>query len=252
MLYPYRESLISQLYPGWQHSSNCLQPAVEAFEQRLNLPPDRRHKVVWRLDGGFGGDQNIEYLLGRGYHVLAKGASNRRAAKLASQVQRWRAVRTHKFVGQVATPEPFSRPVQTFVTQTYAGQQPRLAYLYSTLAMSGVQTVQLYDQRGGAETEFRADKSGGGQLHKRRKHKRDAQEVWIHLTDIAHNYFSWFAGHILADSRFEGYGPLRISRDLMRVPGLVEMRDGQLLSVKLLKSAPYASDLLACLERFWE
>lgn len=252
MLYPYRESLISQLYPGWQHSSNCLQPAVEAFEQRLNLPPERRHKVVWRLDGGFGGDRNIEYLVGRGYHVLAKGASNRRAAKLASQVQRWRTVRTDKFVGQVTTPEQFSRPVQTFVTQTQGGQHPRLAYLYSTLATSGVQTVQLYDQRGGAETEFRADKSGGGQLHKRRKHKRDAQEVWIHLTDIAHNYFSWFAGHILTDSRFEGYGPLRISRDLMRVPGFVEMRDGQLLSVKLLKSVPYASDLLACLERFWE
>src|SRR5512134_2959120 len=136
MLYPYRESLISQLYPGWQHSSNCLQPAVEAFEQRLNLPSDRRHKVVWRLNGGFGGDRNIEYLLARGYHVLAKGASNRRAAKLASQVQRWRAVRADKFVGQVATPEPFSRPVQTFVTQTQGGQQLRLAYLYSTLATS--------------------------------------------------------------------------------------------------------------------
>jgi hypothetical protein len=132
------------------------------------------------------------------------------------------------------------------------GQRTRLAYLYSTLAGSGVQTARLYDQRGGAETEFRADKSGGGHLHKRRKHKRDAQEVWIHLTDMAHNYFSWFAGHILADSRFKGYGPLRISRDSMRVPGLVEIRDAQLLSVKLLKASPYASDLLACLERFWE
>lgn len=252
MLYPYRESLISQLYPGWQHSSNCLPPAVAAFEQRLNLPPERRHKIVWRLDGGFGGDRNIEYLLGRGYHVLAKGASNRRAAKLASQVQRWRAVRADKVVGQVPTPEQFSRPVQTFVTQSHVGQRTRLAYLYSTLSGSGVQTVRLYDLRGGAETEFRADKSGGGQLHKRRKHKRDAQEVWIHLTDIAHNYFSWFAGHILADSRFEEYGPLRISRDLMHVPGLVEIRDRHLLSVKLLKSTPYASDLLACLERFWE
>lgn len=252
MLYPYRESLISQLYPGQQHSSNCLQPAVEAFEQRLNLPCQRRHKIVWRLDGGFGGDHNIEYLVGRGYHVLAKGASNRRAAKLASQAQRWRAVRSDKWVAHVPTPEQFSRPVRTFVIRTHVGKRPRLAYLYSTLSASGLQTVRLYDQRGGAETEFRADKSGGGQLHKRRKHKRDAQEVWIHLTDMVHNYFSWFAAHILADSHFAGYGPLRISRDLMRVPGLVEISDGQLLSVKLLKSTPHATDLLACLERFWE
>ncbi len=225
---------------------------MEAFEQRLNLPPQRRHKIVWRLDGGFGGDGNIEYLLGRGYHVLAKGASNRRAAKLNSQVERWRTVRTDKVVGQVPTPERFSRPVQTFVTQTHHGHRTRLAYLYSSLSGSGVQTVRLYEQRGGAETEFRADKSGGGQLHKRRKHKRDAQEVWVHLTDLAHNYFSWFTGHILTGSRFAGYGPLRIRRDLMRVPGLVEFRDDQLLSVKLLKSTPYASDLLACLERFWQ
>ena len=57
---------------------------------------------------------------------------------------------------------------------------------------------------------------------------------------------------MLTGSRFAGYGPLRISRDFMHVPGLIEFRDGQLLSVNLLKSTPYADDLLACLERFWQ
>lgn len=252
MLYPYHESLISQLYPGNQHSSNCLRPAVEAFEAQLGLPLQRRHKVVWRVDGGFGSDKNIGYLVERGYHVLAKGASNRRAGKLATQVKRWRAVRDDKFVGCVDTPEQFSRPVQTFVTRTEVGKQAKLAYIYSTLTASAVQTVRLYDQRGGAETEFRADKSGGCHLHKRRKHKRDAQEVWVHLTDMVHNYLSWFARHILTDGPFQDYGPLRITRDLMRTPGLVEVRDGKLLSVKLLRSSPHVSELLDCLARFWE
>jgi hypothetical protein len=252
MIYPYRESLLSQLYPGWQHSSNALAPAVETLESRLTLPPERRAKIVWRLDGGFGGDSNIEYLIGRGYQVLAKGASNRRAATLASQVKRWRQVGPHKLVGAVATPQPFSRPVYTFVTQTQIGRKTRLAYLYTTLTGSGVQIAQLYDQRGGAETEFRADKSGGGFLHKRRKHKRDAQEVWTHLTDMVHNYLSWFARQILVNSSFEGYGPLRITRDLMRVPAWADIQHGQLLSLKLLKSSPQATELLACLARFWD
>lgn len=252
MLYPYRESLISQLYPGNQHSTHCLQPAVTTFEERLRLAPTRRHKIVWRLDGGFGSDKNIGYLVDRGYHVLAKGASNRRAGKLATQVKRWRAVRADKFVGCVPTPVSFSRPVHTFVTRTEVGRQSKLAYLYSTLTGSAVQTVRLYDLRGGAETEFRADKSGGGNLHKRRKQQRDAQEVWIHLTDMVHNYLSWFTRHHLAASPFQDYGPLRIIRDLFHTPGWVEVQDGKLLSVKLLRSAPQAPELLACLARFWE
>lgn len=252
MLYPYRESLISHLYPGNQHSTNCLQPAVTTFEAGLRLTPNRRHKIVWRVDGGFGSDKNIGFLVDRGYHVLAKGASNRRAGKLATQVKRWRVVRENKFVGCVATPVPFSRTVRTLVTRTEVGRQPKLAYIYSTLTGSAVQIVRLYDYRGGAETEFRADKSGGGQLHKRRKQQRDAQEVWIHLTDMVHNYLSWFTRHILMDSPFQNYGPLRILRDLLHMPGLIEVQDGKLLSVKLLRSAPHAGELLACLARFWK
>ncbi|MBN1220427.1 MAG: hypothetical protein JXM69_15985, partial [Anaerolineae bacterium] len=63
---------------------------------------------------------------------------------------------------------------------------------------------------------------------------------------------AWFTRTILADSPFVDYGFLRITRDLFRIPGVVEMDQGQLLSVKLLKSSPYAEDLLACLQRFWE
>ena len=124
--------------------------------------------------------------------------------------------------------------------------------MFSTLQRSGVATSHFYNQRGGAETEFRTDKSGGLQLHHRRKQQRDAQEAWVLLTDMAHNYLAWFTRHILHDSPFATYGALRISRDLLRIPGYVEVENGQLLSVKLLKSSPYAADLLDCLRRFWE
>jgi hypothetical protein len=251
MIHPYRESVLSQLYPGYQHSSHCLVPAVLTFEQVLNLPPPYRPKCIWRIDQGFGGDENVNWLLERQYQLVCKGCSNRRAGQLARQVQRWRAVAPDKFVGRVLTPKKIVHPVGTFSVRYQTSKGWKHVYLFSTLNLSGVATVRFYDQRGGSETEFRSDKSGGLQMHKRRKHKRDAQEAWLLLTDMAHNYLSWFAHHILADSPFATYGFLRISRDLFRIPGYVEMENGQLLSVKLLRSSPYATDLLDCLQRFW-
>lgn len=76
--------------------------------------------------------------------------------------------------------------------------------------------------------------------------------MWVLLTDMAHNYLAWLTHHILADSPFATWGPLRIGRDLLRIPGRVEMVNGQLLSVKLMESSPYSADLLACLARFWQ
>lgn len=49
----------------------------------------RRSRIVWRLDGGFGSDANLGWLLDRHYQVIAKGFSGRRADKLAQQVKRW-------------------------------------------------------------------------------------------------------------------------------------------------------------------
>ena len=63
---------------------------------------------------------------------------------------------------------------------------------------------------------------------------------------------AWFTHHILADSPFADWGPLRISRDLFRIPGQLEWQNQRLLSVKLMSASPYAADLLTCLERFWD
>jgi hypothetical protein len=252
MIHPYHESLLSQLYPGFQHSSNCLIPAVTTFERMLSLPPERHSKIIWRMDCGFGGDTNVNWLLSHDYGLLTKGGSNRRANALSQRVKRWRMVRNDKFVGSVPTPSGFVKPLHTFSIRYATSKGWKHTYLFSTLRLSGVATALLYDQRGGAETEFRSDKSGGLYLHKRRKHKRDAQEAWILLTDMAHNCLSGVTRTIFCDSPFEQFGFLRTSRDLLSIPGYVEVENGQLLSVKLLKSSPYSSDLLACLRRFWE
>ena len=74
----YRETVWSDLYPGSRHTVNCLQPAVLATESSLELADDQRRRVVWRFDGGAGSDEQVIWLLGRGYHLFGKGLSNRR------------------------------------------------------------------------------------------------------------------------------------------------------------------------------
>jgi len=252
MIHPYHESLLSHLHPGFQHSSNCLIPAISTFESMLSLPPERHSKIIWRLDRGFGGDDKVNWVLERDYGLLVKGCSNRRSHVLAKKVKRWREVGKDKYVGLAPTPDGFVRPLRTISIAYPTSKGQKYAYLLTTLRNSAVATARLYDQRGGAETEFRSDKSGGLHLDKRRKHQRDGQEAWVLLTDIAHNCLSSLSRQIFADTPFQDFGFLRITRDLFSIPGRVEFENGRLLSVKLLHSSPFAADLLACLQRLWE
>ncbi len=68
-----RETLLSQVYAGNQHGAATLRASVQATEELLALTPAQRRRTVWRTDGGFGSDDNINWLLGRGYQVLSKG-----------------------------------------------------------------------------------------------------------------------------------------------------------------------------------
>ena len=80
----------------------------------LALSPAQRKRTVWRLDGGAGSDDQLRWLLARDYQVLAKGMSNRRAEALARQVRRW-DVYQDAWLGEVAPPADYGRPVRAFV-----------------------------------------------------------------------------------------------------------------------------------------
>ena len=105
-----------------------------------------------------------------------------------------------------------------------------------------------YDQRGAAEVEqFRGDKSGLG-LEARRKRSFLGQKGYILLTDLAHNLLSDFYHRALRGSRFETYGPKRIVRDLLSMPGKLVFEQGCLVRVDLLSQKQYSQDLATCLK----
>jgi hypothetical protein len=245
----YRETLWSEVFPGNRHTVRCLQPAVLATETALELALERHRRIVWRLDGGAGSDDQLRWLLDRQYHVIAKGTSNRRAQALAQQVTRWD--RYHDaWLGEVASPVDFGRPVRLWVKRRLKAGDYVHSYYITTLTLpSKGAMMSAYDQRGGAEVEqFRNDKSGLA-LVARRKRRLFAQQALVLLTDLAHNLLADFHHRALIGSPFETFGPKRIVRDLLAIPGQAVFDGPQLTRIDLLDSHPYAEQLLICLER---
>ncbi len=228
----------------------CLKPAVLAAESSLELDERQRRRTAWRLDGGAGSDEHIRWLVARGYHVVAKGMSNRRAEALARQVQRWDASRDY-WIGEVPPPVEYGRPVRVFVKKRLKKGQFVHSYYISTLSLPSKKLYLLYyDHRGAAEVEqFRNDKQGLA-LAARRKRNFYGQLGYILLTDLAHNLLAHFYPQALQGSPFESYGPKRIIRDLLATPGKLLFDGGKLVRIELQSQMKNAEDLLICLERY--
>lgn len=246
----YRETLWSDVFPGNYHTAQCLEPAIEATENALDLAPARRKRTVWRLDGGAGSEAHMRSLMERGYHLLAKGLNNRRAHALARQVQRWDTYRDMR-LGEVPSPTGYPRPVRIFVLKREVKGKIVHNYYVTTLKFSSKrQYLSFYNARGGAEVEqFRSDKQGLS-LAARRKRLFPAQVGFVLLTDLAHNLLAHFCRHALVGSPFESFGLKRTVRDLLALPGRLIFEQGELRRIELLSLKHYARDLLICLERY--
>lgn len=253
----------SDLYAGSRPSVTCLQPAVQAIESAFDLAPGadspqssfdlaaaRRHAILWRLDGGFGTDDKLSWLLARNYQVVVKGFSGRRAENLAKRVTRWNPY-GDAWLGAVASPVDFGREVCMWVKRRVEKNQFKHSYYLTTLKLHSLQAgMALYDRRGGTEIEqFRNDKQGL-HLSARRKHGFLAQKALILLTDVAHNLLSDFHHRALAESPFAGYAAKRIVRDLLKMEGNLVWQSDRLMRVELCRTNPYAEALLGCLVRY--
>jgi hypothetical protein len=226
-------------------------PAVQAAENALDLAPGRRNRVVWRADGGAGSDKHVRWLLGRGYQVMMKGMSGRRACKLARQVTRWDPY-GDVWLGWVAPPVDFGRPVRFLVKKRLKkGRFVHSYYMTSLKYPSKTAFMDSYNARGGAEVEqFRNDKSGL-HLDARRKRRFLAQTALILLSDLAHNLLAHFHHHALVGTRFEPFDVKRIIRDLMAIPGRLICEGSQLKSFFLLDTHPYAEEAVSCLKNYF-
>lgn len=223
------------------------------MEQLLSLQPYQRRWLLVRLDGGFGTDGNLTWLLQRGYGALAKGFSGARAAAEARRTLDWLPLRpAERWVALAPQQLLLPVPTKTVIVRWLDHQAHYKHALYITTCcdLSLPEIVALYDQRGAAEVEIQADKAGL-LLARRRKHSLAAQAMLVLLDDLAHNLLALFHADALSGSRFADFGPKRIIRDLFSIPAEVHIEHDELCELRLLGAHPYASDMAACLSQLW-
>jgi hypothetical protein len=217
----------------------------------FDLAAARRKMVLWRLDGGFGSDEKLRWLLARNYQTIVKGFSGRRADNLAQQVTRWNPY-GDAWLGVVPCPIDFGREVQAWVKRRLEEGQFRHSYYLTTVKLHSLQAqMTLYDQRGATEIEqFRTDKQGL-HLSARRKHAFLAQKALILLDDMAHNLLADFQVRALTESPFASYAAKRIVRDLLAIEGRLTWDGHRLVRIDLCQNHPHAETMLACLQRYF-
>jgi hypothetical protein len=267
----YEEVVVDQLFAGNVQLIKALQPLVEAAEATLQLDETKRRRTIIRVDAGAGTEDDLNWLLERGYEIMAKEYSGRRIARLCKTVNEWVQDPTwsERSFGWVSEPATgYRRPVQRIAVRcrridgTFAygilifslGIQQVLTLLGWQAAQASdpvavlLAYVTFYDQRGGGiETAFRGDKQGLG-LTKRNKKRFEAQHMLALLGSLAHNVVVW-ARQWLNCRKIQHYGPLRMVRDVFHVSGLLRFdSSGAVAEIVLNQQACLAHSFLHSLQ----
>ena len=246
--------MASLLYPGNTLSQRVLQDAVWALETNLRLSPPQRRQTCLRLDGGFGTDENLDWVLRRGYRLLAKTKSGRRAGAWGRRVTDWQELIPQKRWAAIPDQQlQFCVPTRTLALR-WLNKQGKLkhALLVTTDLASPVELLcQTYNLRGGAEIDIRADKQGL-LLTQRRKRAWHAQEMLMLLNDLAHNFIVSFRQIALFDTPLAQFGSYRLIQDVFNIPGEVVFEADRLVELRLKQTHPYADCLAQALLRLWD
>ena len=174
MLAGYHESLLSLIYPGDRHGYEHFKPALKALLGQWSWSPEQRQQIIIRSDAEQGTDANLSYALWLGFQLLIKGYSGRRTQAWVKQTPEtaWKVLPNNpqRWMAPAPVKLRFGRCADAYLLRWLDTQQHYgYATLWSTLNLSMPTLWTAYDGRGGAEIEFRSDKSGL-KLHLRRKH----------------------------------------------------------------------------------
>lgn len=274
----YHEVVVDQLFSGTTQLTTALLPLLLAAEETRALDEARRQRTLVRVDAGAGSVADSTWALFRGYQILAKGYSTKRARLLAESVAAWydEPRQAARQVGLVTAPSALDRAGQHRRTATrvavrcrQANGQWGVAVLISTLsaadalhltaqapalatdpAASLLAYAYLDDQRGGGvETTFKEDKQGLG-LTRRNKKRFEAQQVVAAPGTLAHNILIWARAWLAAQApRLRRFGVKRLVRDACGIGGLVAVDPhGRVAAIVLNRADRLAHQLLAAFQ----
>jgi hypothetical protein len=246
---PYREILHETLLRGKETAIPALKSALQEVESRLGWTRERRAQIVLRLDGGFGTTEMLNWLLSRGYQVVAKISNRGRVQKLRQHLGPWQPTSSPgRAMATVLHPHRFCRTTRQWVIRT---PKDKGGYQYAVLVTSLSElepptVADAYDGRAMIEATFCQDKQALG-LVKRRQHKWEAQQVVLLLARLAHHILLWGKRWLsrvpTTRWRLDGYGLVRLLQEGTTVPGVIRWRRGWMVSVHFDPLHPLAEAL---------
>ena len=245
----YREILHETLLRGKASAVPALKAALGELETRLGWTRERRQCIVLRLDGGFGTTDVLNWLLSRGYQVVAKISHSGRVRKLRQAIGPWQSTSSPgREIAAVLTPHRFCRATRQWVIRT---PKEKGGYQYAVLVTTlideePVALADAYDGRAMIEATFCQDKQALG-LVTRRQRQWEAQQMVLLLARLAHHLLLWgkqWLSRVPATRRrLRGYGLVRLLRDVWAVPGVIRWRRGWMVSVRFSPLHPLATPL---------
>jgi hypothetical protein len=247
----YREILHETLLRGKASAVPALKTALSEVETHLGWSRERRQRIVLRLDGGFGTTEVLNWLLSRGYHVVAKISHSGRVGKLRQSLGPWQPTSSPgREIAAVLHPHRFCRSTRQWVIRTpkeKGGYQ--YAVLVTTLTdLEPLALADAYDGRAMIEATFCQDKQALG-LVTRRQRRWEAQQMVLLLARLAHHLLlwgkQWLSRVPSTRRRLQGYGLVRLLRDVWAVPGVIRWRCGWMVSVRFSPLHPLAAPLQA-------
>lgn len=245
----YREILHETLLRGNAAAVPALKTALCEMETRLGWTRERRARIGLRMDGGFGTTDVLNWLLSRGYQVVAKISNRGRVQKLRQAIGPWQPTSSPgREMAAVLRPHRFCRTTRQWVIRTPKAQGGyQYAVVLTTLPDLAPATVaDAYDGRAMIEATFCQDKQALG-LVKRRQHKWEAQQMVLLLARLAHHILLWSKGWLSRVPptrwRLDGYGLVRLLQEGMTVPGVIRWRRGWMVSVHFDPLHPLAAAL---------
>src|SRR5256884_5670411 len=247
----YREILHETWLRGKAAAVPAFKTALGELEAHLGWTRERRQRIVLRLDGGFGTTAILNWLLSRGYHVVAKISHSGRVGKLRQSIGPWQPTSSPgRERTTVLHPHRFCRSTRQWVIRTpKAKGGDQYAVLVTTLPdLDPVALADAYDGRALIESSFCQDKQALG-LVTRRQRRWEAQQMVLLLARLAHHLLLWgkqWLSRVPATRRrVQGYGLVRLLRDVWTVPGVIRWRRGWMVSVRFSPLHPLATPLQA-------
>ena len=257
----YDEVVCDRTFAGTVQLTKALQPLLQASEKTLQIEhsAEKRARTLVRVDSGGGSLKDINWMLSRGYRILTKDYSTKRARRLADSVFQWTDDPCHpgRQLGLVTTPSnhDYAQPVIRIAVRCRKNNgQWAIGVLVTNLTPAEVAAlveidpdilsdpaelwlayVLCYDQRGGGvETSFKQDNQALGN-RKRNKKRFEAQQMLTQLNVLAHNVLVWAKRWLTNENpELKPIGFVRLMRDVFTTTGqLLFDQLGRLVEIRL-------------------